>query len=1646
MPFKYQPSVAPDPYDPILSRDIRVGVNPAQGTVDFGRVNEIGQQLQFNPSRDSNRQGDVGIAGSPDLLSYGASVPIRGIGLLAEGIGGSVAGISDMINNFGPARAYAEGPGKVVGGIGGSILDWIGGPGRFVQDIGASMRLLFTRKEDLPQDIQGMMGMGADQQAIIEYMRETGRSFSDDKTMNLAASLLLDPLNLTPFVFGKVAALPAALKVAGVGLGATAGAGIGVAGLAGGGALGYKTAATVISKLPKSLRVGVGLDLSRKIRLVQAMEGAGRPLGQLSKYKYIADMHSGLFDKVRGVSDAVKAAFAWKTTEAINKAMPGAYDTIDTIAMGPFPKGTERIAARRLGLASQQAAMSTARDMEFAGISDEAAAATETLVSDVLTARQLINSGEVDISVTQYLTRQASSEGISLQRKYMTDELALDSEVSSILDTASRQGDSIRLSPETGDLRLWKSRRINDLRSRAVTQKGLDKVDWQQTTSETLAQHSDEMTKRLTGLLINQSVDEATNVSSLRAGNIVTTDVVGLADELANASSTSIGSFGSRKAATAEQLDYVAKTWLGGARFSNGRIVGGKYFSETGLLTENMGLRSELGRQLALARHLRYGFVINRTGNVRRVFAVAQGFEAMNEVRKAAARKEVRRLTGRVVSDEQMRIIGSNSKVARMTILRADSLIDTEVNKYLQAHALLQRADTTIEQLAQIGLPDRMIRALDPLLSKARKAEGFDPTSLNAIWARYAGDQFADVRNMEYASRGGSATPGQVKALLESSLANDAAFVAAKETDMAAIKQAWTAAGGSASDISGLDDSVRASGYRLGIAPENGIIEVPTTMSIPDPALGAVRKIVMKTTMPYVDITSDFVDGLHVFKGRPTEGFFGNSLRKMFGASYQAEVSGRARQKLMAVLSPYMTPDEIVLFDAKINELAAQKRIGVRGMVSPFGGKSDIENAADAAIKELNAGDSLAKRISDAVSSGNPRLDIDTALLRAYAGDISTSGLTQWITGQIKARGIPGIGAGKMIATMTENFYPTLKYSYNPLFWAQEVIESPFFAEARGIRRAEIEESLVKSGFVKRIPDGEGGFKIVADPQSVRNLLGERGSAIARNMHEAAFGTLVATRSGIPSTLVESLGSDSMVGMLRRLRSKGVGSKLDQIAEYKEAHRDMMAIKTTAEDWSNHISKTQPQSYVALAERYGNDEMDMFLGYLGEHRRVADLGWGGEAVDHLRRPGFGFAVRPSATGLSRARASAETYVPYSETPEAMELLLNGRPKDYVRLARINVVDEARAAGFDVSNLEIELRNVEEAARLVKRDLPTYGTEAIKDSDSFKALSQSVAKFKDEVINGLGRQATRAQFDELIIRQMYKQWAPQLYNMEKFDDVMQALAQGRRYGMKFRGIGGVVQEIFDRAGGNGLFNKTTAEATAQIESIVDNLFKMRGYGVQQQTRRIARTLHDSAIRLLEDHGAQETFFRATKFRYQEAARQMDRVNYFNPDRGLVERTMNHQFLGLYPLSYMFGKVLPETMRFLFWRPFGAIAPGAGFQAYKKITDYLGEEGFAPDFEANGMQRPDYLFLLSQLIPGHPDDIGVGVPGWLRRSVSTVSRQGYDQLTASGMFGEVGKAFTDTGFLGAGSTAISGLQEILSGYPKKEDTGDALTTLR
>ena len=50
-----------------------------------------------------------------------------------------------------------------------------------------------------------------------------------------------------------------------------------------------------------------------------------------------------------------------------------------------------------------------------------------------------------------------------------------------------------------------------------------------------------------------------------------------------------------------------------------------------------------------------------------------------------------------------------------------------------------------------------------------------------------------------------------------------------------------------------------------------------------------------------------------------------------------------------------------------------------------------------------------------------------------------------------------------------------------------------------------------------------------------------------------------------------------------------------------------------------------------------------------------------------------------------------------------------------------------------------------------------------------------------------------------------------------------------------------------------------------------------------------------------------------------------TQYYKQDRSMLERSINHPYIGLYPASYMWGKILPEMVRFLALRPFGMATP-------------------------------------------------------------------------------------------------------------------------
>ena len=110
----------------------------------------------------------------------------------------------------------------------------------------------------------------------------------------------------------------------------------------------------------------------------------------------------------------------------------------------------------------------------------------------------------------------------------------------------------------------------------------------------------------------------------------------------------------------------------------------------------------------------------------------------------------------------------------------------------------------------------------------------------------------------------------------------------------------------------------------------------------------------------------------------------------------------------------------------------------------------------------------------------------------------------------------------------------------------------------------------------------------------------------------------------------------------------------------------------------------------------------------------------------------------------------------------------------------------------------------------------------------------------------------------------------------------------------------------------------------------------------------------------------------------------RTHFYRRGRSWAERSANHPYLGLYPLSYMWGKVLPEMIRFLVKEPFGIPAPGAGLMASQNIyRQVLVQKEADPEFREFLAKNEPAFRSLSMLVPATPFDLPVNAPLIVRR---------------------------------------------------------------
>lgn len=110
----------------------------------------------------------------------------------------------------------------------------------------------------------------------------------------------------------------------------------------------------------------------------------------------------------------------------------------------------------------------------------------------------------------------------------------------------------------------------------------------------------------------------------------------------------------------------------------------------------------------------------------------------------------------------------------------------------------------------------------------------------------------------------------------------------------------------------------------------------------------------------------------------------------------------------------------------------------------------------------------------------------------------------------------------------------------------------------------------------------------------------------------------------------------------------------------------------------------------------------------------------------------------------------------------------------------------------------------------------------------------------------------------------------------------------------------------------------------------------------------------------------------------------RLQYFAQNRSMLQRSINHPMFGLYPASYMWGKIMPELIKFIALTPFGMnTGVGARMLGDVQMSVAMQREN-DPEFDKHieSLGHSASIDFLSYMLPATPWEVPSSYPGWLR----------------------------------------------------------------
>lgn len=1553
------------------------------------------------------------------------------------------------------AKGVAESP---IGFIVGKAFDLLNVPSWMVQQAAARFRLAVTDRASLPEDIARMLNSGQDVGDVADYLVNSQRAFSNDKAANLIFQILLDPLNFTPLALGKVGLLKPLATAAGAVGGGLVGS---LPGAVAGGIAGYKmagrasksldaaliagkktselsTAEKIVQTLDKGKDgTGYGLDLKNRVAsgaknldLIASKEAELEVLRQGEKSPIVDQKIKTLESEIEDARNSIKISkgitngFSTGLYNGFIGVKQGASSSARALAGAltiPYSMkivstlGGERFNQMKDSIAAifPEDIRGTVEEMIGRGASEAAVFATARLVTKPETAladavaevttkgyfeaiKQIGLEKKSGVFTPQDLDNIANvmAENAKANTGGLVKTYGVSDDAPGIVELRER----VRILSQTDELQMLaqgrlanpsKARLMEYIENTYVAGKLAEIAKMPGGVEARIADivrglgvegvgklAADEIEKAVTRLAVDvtsmarvkemyvarlRSIASATNTpwtDAVRAQADQSFDVMfrSLFDEAGYAKPDNIQKI-ARQLLVVDYASYASSNKI--ASRINETIRPFLSKNPDPKWVQKMIERHGEDGYADLRRAAQYignnGVQVVRKNSFIRPIAVAY-----NKVYETVADLETNGIDYR--SAVQSQAIGEPA-VARYVGTEVDvQIVKRRINE------LMREADRAGDTLSK--------EALQVLFRRVNKEKPKNLAEFKKVWAEASLEQFETIA----AQMGRITDPQRIHTFIRNGL-DEVATNPLDDYGKEAVYKLMAASGVDPSIM----NSLNASRYLLVRSPNRPYKTVSKLVENPNIDDATKRLIYQHSIKPYVDMTSPYIDEVKdqfasTYKANRVQEF----MSRMFDPISTTQVNNNIRTRMSAFLARGgISAGHIDRVMDEVVFEAMSQGVSARGI-----GRKAAEDAFERAFKfqdGFSGYDEFKRRWSEATTSKSEFSAYD-ALMYGFRGDAKYVGLTQSATGKLK-EWMPSI------ATMTDNFYPKYRFKANPLYWIQEFVESDFLNGARGVDR-EVVRAIGADGRALGIS--------AADMRDLSKVGPETSSLI----DQVSFLTIFREKALSSAVAGDwKLADESLARTLKRAFKGEAGEVL---ALRKEVRKDALALDITAKNFAKELQEKDPELWNSLVVHHGTaDSRTIFVREMDARKRMSDPDRVLSDIESSRPAGFGWRVMPDRSGKVLSEAKADLLGDIFDiergaiVPTDINLLVNGILSNPSGMINDLDITHSRLfdAGYDVTigNLATEMEGLKRFLYTVQdTQIKNPGWVAQKADDIPQTLKGKLANIR-ESFRKIDEYKIKANYRKMVIEEMFIAMGSSRskYGNLSFEGgrIAEALALGHGYGPEISDVTTIAQRIVSSVDAP---LRNTAEFESQIR-------RMAREAVEQNPD-VVKALDNASYRLIATHGTEEKVYRAVQYTYEKALKQANITTYANPDRSFFERTINHPFLGFYPYSYMFKKILPEMVEFLFKRPFGAQAPGAGYQAYIHVRDYV-EGELETDYGLRKMLQDNdqVAFLVSQLFPGVPWDITALPPAWARAILLSASGRDKDYQVLSDLVG-------------------------------------------